>query len=60
MPDLIITLVLGAYAFAAGGYIFTFKYIQSTARELWAAIKELRTNELHDLDERIKRLEDNR
>jgi len=58
MDNLIITLVLGAYAFAAGGYVFTFRYIQATSKALWAAIKDLRENEISHLEERVKRLED--
>jgi len=58
MDNLIITLVFGAYAFAAGGYIFTFRYIQATSKALWAAIKDLRENEIQHLEERLKRLED--
>ena len=64
MPDLIITLILGAYVFAAGGYVFTFKYLQSTAKALWTGIRELderlrvlRENDLHALEQRLERLE---
>lgn len=57
MDNLIITLVFGAYAFAAGGYIFTFRYIQATSKALWAAIKDLRENDLHGVEERLARLE---
>jgi prephenate dehydrogenase len=60
VPELTITLVLGAYAFAAGGYVFTFRYIQSSTKALWAAIQELRENDLHSLEQRIERLERDR
>jgi hypothetical protein len=59
-PELTITLVLGAYAFAAGGYVFTFRYIQATSKALWAAIKDLRENDVKHLEERIERLEQDR
>ena len=69
--DLLTLLVLAAYAFAAGSYLFTFKYVQSVTQGLWEGIEHLRLevrenvalakalkeNEIHHLDERITRLE---
>ena len=65
MPDLVIILLLTAYAFAAGGYVFTFKYVQSATKDLWAGIEALRQevkevvkNDISHLEDRIKALED--
>lgn len=70
MPaELLITLLLGAYGFAAGGYAFTFFYMQSSAKSLWmgieklrdelkAEVKEMRENDIAHLEERVKDLED--
>lgn len=65
---LIVTLVLASYGFTAGGYIFTFRYVRSSAEKLWSGIekarddlsgdiKELRDNHLKHLEERVTRLE---
>ena len=60
--DLLTTLVLTSFVFTAGGYAFTFKYVQATARALWAGIEalrqDLRENDIKHLEERIKVLED--
>ncbi|KKL76764.1 hypothetical protein LCGC14_2041650 [marine sediment metagenome] len=67
----IIPLVFGAYAFAAGGYVMNWMCQRTTARnltkiaddarkgrkDLWDAYTELKENELHDLDKRIIQLE---
>jgi len=56
----IIPLVFGAYAFAAGAYGMGW-LVQREARkgrkELWEAHNSLKENELHDLDRRIMQLE---
>ena len=67
----IIPLVFGAYAFAAGAYAMNWMCQRTTARNLtkvaddardgrkalWEAHTELKENELHDLDKRIMQLE---
>jgi hypothetical protein len=69
MPvELLIALLLGAYGFSAGGYAFTFLYMQSATKGLWAGIekmrdelkaevKEMRDNDIAHLEERVKNLE---
>ena len=44
--SLLLTLILGAYAFSAGCYIFS-----------WKCYKELRDNHIGHLEARIKQLE---
>lgn len=69
MPvELMITLLLGVYGFAAGGYVFTFRYVRSSTKDLWDGIsklrddfkediKEIRENDIRHLEERVAELE---
>lgn len=43
---LLVALIMGAYAFSAGGYVFA-----------WKCFKELRDNHISHLETRIKQLE---
>ena len=67
----IIPLVFGAYAFAAGAYGMNWMCQRTTTKNLtkvaddardgrktlWTALTALKENELHDLDKRIVQLE---
>lgn len=47
---LIVTLVLASYGFTAGGYIFTFRYVRSSAEKLWASIEKTRDDMKADIE----------
>ena len=57
---ILIPLILGAYAYAWLGTKALWEGVKDLRGEMVAGLKEIRENDLHEIKERVERLEDAR
>ena len=58
--SVLLPLVLGAYVYTWMGAHYLWEGLEKLRMEMKADIKELKENDLHDLKERVERLERDR